>query len=163
LVCKEAHLLFEEIFKRLARVGGTGGSGRGGRICGIGHRRRVLLDGHAELKERTIVFRVLLGNAFEDGLRAFKLPAGIEMDALLAGMERSMASRALAILVKARGKDGAAAGAAGPHHGANHPRGARAEHVLVLGPGFWRTFGAFALFVIRVAVAIALYFVFSIH
>ena len=103
-------LLLEKILEGFARVAGTSrgwsGSGSGGSVV---YRRSVFFDGHAQLKERAIIFRVFLRDALRYGLRAFKLLAGIEVNALFAGVHLSVAAGTLASRIEAGHQDRAAA------------------------------------------------------
>ena len=79
--------------------------------------------------EGAIIFGVLRGDALGNGLRAFKLDAGIEEAALFAGMKFELAFGAFAIGVEAGGQDRAAICAAATGDGADHSGGAWAELV----------------------------------
>jgi hypothetical protein len=129
-------LLLEEVFEGLAGVGRTAGNGlrKGGcdlRGLLIGRGRSVLFDGGAELVELAIVFAVFGGNAFRDGLRAFKLRAGIEEAALFAAVEFGVALGTGAVGIEAGREDRAAIGAAGTGYGADHTGSARAEMIVL--------------------------------
>ena len=103
-------LLLEKILEGFARVVGTSSgwscSRRGGSVV---YRRSIFFDGHAQFKERAIVFRVFLRDALWNGLRAFKLLAGIEVNALFAGVHLSVAAGTLASRIEAGHQNRAAA------------------------------------------------------
>ena len=74
-------LLFpEEVSKGAPRVFRAHGGGR-----------RSGLDRHPERKQGALVASALVGEALRDGLRALKPVAGIEVGALLAGMQFRLA------------------------------------------------------------------------
>jgi len=102
-------LLFEQIFEGFSRVVRTTGSERRRCRCRVSHRRGILLNRHAKLKERAIVLRVLLRDALWNRLRTFKLASRIEVHALLARMHRGVAARAFTLLIEAGGQHGPAA------------------------------------------------------
>ncbi|MEK7333997.1 MAG: hypothetical protein AAB222_01585 [Candidatus Binatota bacterium] len=56
-----------------------------------GGGRRSGLDRHAERKKGALVASVLVGDVLRDGLRTLKPVAGIEVGALLAGMQFRLA------------------------------------------------------------------------
>src|ERR1700723_99394 len=70
-------LLLEQILERLAGVVGAHADRRG----------RFFFAGHANFVERAIVARVFFGDSLFDGLHALKTASGIEIHALLAGVE----------------------------------------------------------------------------
>ena len=126
-----AELLLKKIFEGLAGVGRTAGSRlrkSGGDLRGllIGGGCGVLFDGHAEFVEFAGVLAVFRSDAFGDGLRTFKLRAGIEEAALLAAVKLGVALGAGAGGVEACDQDRAAIGTARSGDGANHARGAGA-------------------------------------
>src|SRR5580700_2050499 len=127
-------LLLEEILEGLARVVGTPRSGSNRGSYSVVHQGRIFFDGHAEFEKRAIVFRVFFGDALGDRLRAFKLLAGIEVNALFAAVQLGVATRTLTIRIEARHQHRAATGTARPHHGSHHAGGSRAHHFL-LGAG----------------------------
>ena len=100
------------------------GRGRGGWSS-------VLLDGPAEGEKGTFVARVLRKDAVRDGLHALEARAGVEIHALLAGVEVDGATGALAVGVEAGEKDLAAVGTASAIDGADHARSARAHHLAM--------------------------------
>lgn len=110
LAIASGRLLLEKILEGLARVVGASSGGsccrRGGSVV---YRRRIFLDGHAQLEERAIVFRVFFRDAFGNGLRTFKLLAGVEVDALFTGVHLGMAAGTLASRIEAGHQDRAAA------------------------------------------------------
>src|SRR6202007_1293404 len=97
----------------------------GGGGLGVRSGRGVFFDGHAKFVKGAVVAGVFGGDAFRNGLGAFKLRAGVEETALLTTMQVELALGALAVGIEAGGEDGAAVGAAGARDGANHARGAR--------------------------------------
>ena len=109
-------LLLEQVLELLAGVVGT----RVGRWCrAIGRRwlrvrrgRGVFLDGCAEFVEFATVLDVFRRDALEDWLHTFKLGAGIEKAALLAGMQLETALGTLTVRVEAGREDDAAIRAA---------------------------------------------------
>jgi hypothetical protein len=132
-------LLLEKVFEGLAGVGRTAGNWlwkSGGDLRGllIGSRRGVLFDGSAEFIKLAIIFAVFGRDAFGDGLRAFKLRAGIEEAALFAAMEFGIAFRTGAAGIEAGREDGATIGATSASDCADHAGCARAE-MIVLSPG----------------------------
>jgi hypothetical protein len=155
-----AGLLLEEILEGLASVWWTTGNGfrkRSGDLRGllIGSRRGVLFDGGAEFVKLAIVFAVLGSNALRDGLRTFKLRAGIEKAALLAAMKFRVALGTGARGIEAGSENGSAIGAAGAGDSADHAGSAGPEMiVLAAGTTLRRlTFGAGLLFFVAIAVA----------
>jgi hypothetical protein len=153
-------LFLKEVFESLAGVGRTAGSWFG-KSCGdlrrllIRSGRSVLFDGHAEFVEFASVLAVFGSDALGDGLRTFKLCAGIEKAALLAAMEFGVALGAGAGGVEAGDQDGAAIGAASSGDGADHARSAWAE-MIVLAAGTalgGLALGAGLLFFFGIAVA----------
>src|SRR5579859_3002684 len=153
-------LLFKEVFERLPGVGRAAGSwlGKSGgdlRRLLIGRWRGVLLNGHAEFVEFAGVLAILGSDALGDGLRTFKLRAGIEEAALLAAMELGIALGAGAGGVEAGDQDRAAIGAAGAGDRADHARGARAEMIVLTARTALRglAFGAGLLFFFGIAIA----------
>src|ERR1700684_17914 len=124
-------LLLEKILESLARVVGTPRSSSNRSSYGVIYRRGIFFHGHAEFKKRAIVFCIFFRDALEDGLRAFKLLAGIEVNALFAAMQFGVAAGTLTIRIEARHQHRAAAGTARPHHGSHHARRSRAHHFLL--------------------------------
>ena len=144
-----AGLLLEEILEGLASVGRPAGNGfrkRCGDLRGllIRSRRGVLFDGGAEFVKLAIVFAVLGGDALRDGLRTFKLRAGIEKTALFAAMKFGVALGAGARGIEAGSENRSAIGTAGTGDGADHAGSAGPEMiVLAAGTALRRlTFGA---------------------
>jgi hypothetical protein len=142
-------LFLEEIFEGLTGVRRTAGNGlrkSGGDLRGllIGGGRSVLFDGGAEFVKLAIIFAVFGGDAFRDGLRAFKLRAGIEEAALFAAMKLSVALGTSAAGIETGREDCSAIGATSASDGADHAGRARAEMiVLSAGTALGRlTFGA---------------------
>ena len=78
-------LLLEQIIEGCAGVGGLGGGGRGGFFFG-GDTNRV---------ERAVVLHIFARDAFGNGLHALETLGGIEVGALLAGMQFETALRAV--------------------------------------------------------------------
>ena len=163
-----AGLLLEEILEGLASVWRTAGNGfrkRCGDLRGllIGSRRGVLFDGGAEFVKLAIVFAILGSDALRDGLRTFKLRAGIEKTALFAAMKFGVALGTGARGIEAGSENRAAIGAAGAGDSADHA-GSAGPQVIVLAAGTALrrfTFGAGFLFF--VAIAIAAMAVLTIH
>src|SRR5258708_26650866 len=148
-----ARLLLEEMLEGLASVWRTAGNGfrkRCGDLRGllIRSRRGVLFDGGAEFVELAVILAVLGSDALGNGLRAFKLRAGIEETALFAAMKFRIALGTSARGIEAGSENRAAIGAAGAGHGADHAGRAGSEMiVLAAGTALGRlTFGAGLLF-----------------
>lgn len=78
------------------------------------------------------VLYVFAGNAFHDWLTAFKPAGGIEIGALLAGVQLKAALRALSGLVAEHLQHGAALGATRDRSSRSHLQRARSEGVLPL-------------------------------
>ena len=157
---KETELFFEKVFEGLAGIGRTARSwlGKcGGDLRGllIGSGCGVLFDGHAEFVELAGVLAVFGGDALGDGLRTFKLRAGIEEAALLAAVKLGVALGAGAGGVESGDEDRAAIGAAGSSDGANHARGAGTEMIVLSSGTTLRglAFGAGLLFFFGIAIA----------
>lgn len=90
-------LLFEEILERLAGVTRARNMLSGNRRAVLGsRRRRIFFDGGAEFVKSAIVPLVFAGNAFGNGLHAFKARGRIKVRALFAGVELETAFRAFA-------------------------------------------------------------------
>jgi hypothetical protein len=124
-------LFLEEVFEGLAGVrvawGSSWGRGtRGGRLS-IGSWRGIFFDGHAKFVEGASVLGIFGRDAFLNGLRAFKLRAGIEKAALFAAVQFELTLGTCAIGIEPRGQDGAAIGTSRACDGANHARRAGAE------------------------------------
>jgi hypothetical protein len=155
-----AGLLLEEILEGLASVWRTAGNGfrkRCGDLRGLLIRsgRGVLFDGGTEFVELAIILAVLGSDALRDGLRTFKLRAGIEEAALLAAMKFRVALGTGARGIEAGSENGSAIGAAGAGDSADHAGSAGTEMiVLAAGTTLRRfTFGAGLLFFVAIAVA----------
>jgi hypothetical protein len=163
-------LLLEEVFEGLARVAvARGGSGcGGGSFLGVGGWGGVLLYRGAEFVEGAIVFGVFGSDALGNGLRTFKLGAGVEEAALLAAVQLELAFGALSVGIEAGGEDRAAVGAAGAGYRADHARGAGPELIgagaALRGPAIVIVAIAVRFFlVVFFGVAIAAVTVLSIH
>ena len=65
---------------------------------------RFPLDRGSGCEELAMIPQVFLGNAFGNGLGAFKLSRGIEVAAILAGMQIGLAFRASAFEVDLHGR-----------------------------------------------------------
>ena len=145
------------------------GSGCGGRsFLGVGGWGGVLLYRGSEFVEGAIVFRVFRSDALGDGLRTFKLGAGVEEAALLAAVQLELAFGAFSIRIEAGGENRAAVGAAGAGYGADHARGAGTELIgagaALRGPAIMIVTIAVRFFlVVFFRVAIAAVTVLSIH
>src|ERR1700722_2736508 len=162
-----ATLLLEEVFESLARVVRTPRSHRCRPRRGILNRRSILLDRHPEFIERTVVLRVLLRDAYQNRLRALKLPPGVEIRTLFAAMQRRLASWTFAVRIESGHQSRAATGATPAHHRPHHARSPRPHRVL-LGP--WlaarrpvRSIRSVPLFVLRIAVAVTALPILSFH
>jgi len=164
-------LLLKKIFEGLAgieRARRSGGFGDGSLLRGLGVscRRGVFFHGGAKFVKRAGVFAVFGRNAIGDGLRTFKLGAGIEKAALLAAMEFELALGTLAVGVEAGGEDGAAVGAARAGDGADHARGARAEMIVLAARAALRrlfVLMTMLFFVLLFAIAIAAMAILTVH
>jgi hypothetical protein len=96
-------LFLEEILESFAGVFRTGRSyGWSRRAFRVIHGRGVFLHRHAEGEELAIVLGVFFGETLRHRLSALKLAAGIEVNALLAGMNCGIALRALAVYIEVR-------------------------------------------------------------
>src|SRR5580692_4553958 len=102
-------LLFEEILECLAGVVGAQAGWGGG----------FLFAGDADFVERAVVARIFLGHALFHRLHALEAASGIEIHALLAGMEFEAALRAKTRW-RDRLEDRATLGAARDGAGAGH-------------------------------------------
>ena len=163
-----AGLLLEEILEGLASVGRTARNGfrkRCGDLRGllIGSRRGVLFDGGAEFVKLAIVFAVLGSDALRDGLRTFKLRAGIEKAALFAAMKFGVALGAGARGIEAGSENRSAIGAAGAGDSADHAGSAGPEMIVLAAGTALRRFTFGAGFLFFVAIAIAAMAVLTIH
>jgi hypothetical protein len=97
------------------------------------------------------------------------LPAGVEIRALFAAMQRRLASRTFAIRIEPRHQHAAATRAAPAHHRSHHARSSRTHRVL-LRPRLARrairpvrAVSPVPFFFLRIAVAITALPVLSIH
>jgi|HubBroStandDraft_5_1064220.scaffolds.fasta_scaffold09547_3 hypothetical protein len=150
-------LLFEEILECLAGVVGAQAGWGGG----------FLFAGDADFVERAVVARIFLGYALGDRLHALEAASGIEIHALLAGMEFEAALGAKAGRWDCL-QHGAALGAAGNGASAGHVYGLWTHAVVASG---WRQrgrlfsgvffSGPLARFLFAVAVLISMLTVFS--
>src|SRR5580658_2171360 len=95
-------LLLEEVFEGGAGVVGFRCGRRGRSVRGVGDGRRIFLHGHAKFEKRAVVLGVFFRNAFGNRLRALELFSGIEVDALLAGMQLEIAARARGVRIEPR-------------------------------------------------------------
>jgi len=133
----------KQVVESAAGVIGTLRRGIGGNLRssgrGDGGRRRILFHCGAKRIERAVIARVFLGDTLGNRLRALKLRAGIEIHALLAGMQLETATRAGALGVETGLQHGAAVRAARACDGADHARRSRTDLLLVR-PTFWRAF-----------------------
>ena len=124
-------LLLEQIFKRLARVGGSRGAGRGRGGCGCrGGRRGVFFNGSAKLVERAFVALVLARDAFRHGLHAFKPRSAVEIRALFAAMQIESTLQAFPVGVESRQQHSAAIRTARACDRTDHARRPRPDLIL---------------------------------
>ena len=140
-------LFLEQILERLARVararnvlGGNGGSCLGSRGRGIFFNRR------AKLIKPAIVPLILAGNAFGDGLHAFKSRSRVKVCALFAGVELESAFRALAFRIETLLQNGSAIRTSRSCNGADHARCSRPDLLvarMALGRPFLFLLGLF--------------------
>src|SRR2546430_4443267 len=114
LLRRSERLLLEEVVEAAADVAGA---------CRVG--RGIALDRHAERERGALVPRVLVGHALLNGLRTLEAPAGVEVRALAARVDRDAAVRAL--LERRRGdrQDGAARATPGDGVLGQHPTTSR--------------------------------------
>jgi len=164
----EGLLLFEEVFEGLAGVerarrSGLGSSG----LCGLRVARRggVFFNRHAKFVESASVLRVFRRDTFWDGLRAFKLRAGVEEAALLAAVKLEIALGTLAVGIESGGENGAAVGAARAGDRPDHARSARAEVIVLAARSALRglSFLAMFLFVLLFVIAVAAMTILTVH
>src|SRR5206468_7349828 len=114
LLRRHERLLLEEVVEAAADVAGA---------CRVG--RGIALDRHAERERGALVPRVLVGHALLNRLRTLEAPAGVEVRALAARVDRDAAVRAL--LERRRGdrQDGAARATPGDGVLGQHPTTSR--------------------------------------
>jgi len=129
----------------------------------IGGRSGVLFDGGAELVELAVVLAVFGSDAFRNGLRAFKLRAGIEEAALLAAMEFGVALGAGAGRIKTGHQNGAAIGAARAGDRSHHTGSAGTEMIVLAAGTALRRLAFWTGLLLFFAIAIAAMAVLTIH
>jgi hypothetical protein len=115
-------LLLEQIFERLAGVVGAQAGGRG----------RLFFAGHADFEEGAIIADIFFRDALFDRLHTLEAAAGIEIHALLAGMQFEAALGAETGWRNCL-QHGAALGTAGNGAGAGHVHGLGAQAVVASG------------------------------
>jgi hypothetical protein len=164
-------LLFEEILEGLPGVvvAGRGRRSCGGRLLSVRSGSRVFLHGGAKFVEGAIIFRVLGGDSFGDGLGTLELGAGIEESALLAAVQLELAFGTSSVGIEAGGEDCAAVCASSPSYRADHSRGARAELIGARASLRWLSIvtvtaaARFVLFFLLFGIAVTAVTVLSIH
>jgi len=116
-------LLLEEILERLAGITRArnvlGGNSRA--VLGS-RRRRIFFDGRAEFVKSAIVPLIFAGNAFGNGLHAFKARGRIKVRTLFAGVELETAFRALPLGIESLLQNRAAIRTTRARDGAHHSR-----------------------------------------
>jgi hypothetical protein len=125
---KLSFLLLEQILERLAGVARArnvlGGNGR----ARLGSRGRgIFFDRRAKFVKPAIVSLILAGNAFGNGLHAFKSRGRIKVRALFAGVELESAFRTFAFRIEPLLQNSTAIRASRPRDGADHPRCSRPD------------------------------------
>src|SRR5574341_1424960 len=99
---KRRRLLLEEVVEGFAGVGRARRGGIGGGLRrGNGGRSGVLFDGHADREKGAVVAGVFGKDALGDGLGTLEAGTGVEIHALLTGVQLDAATGAFALGVEA--------------------------------------------------------------
>jgi len=103
-------LLLEQILEclpRIERLGGGGSFGWDLRGLHVRSGSGVLFNRCTEFVKRAVVFSILGRNSRRDGLRAFKLSAGVKEAALLTTVQLKIALRTLPLWIESGNQHGA--------------------------------------------------------